>query len=70
MRRQGSGGSRQEIEQIDPLGLVLVQGGEGGQVDQQQRAAANPKRREDPRDPAGEQGEQPSHHPTKALQAP
>ena len=34
--RQGGCCRREKVEQVDPLGLVLVQGGERGQVDQQQ----------------------------------
>ena len=39
--RQGGGCRREKVEQVDPLGLVLVQGGERGQVDQQQLPASD-----------------------------
>ena len=39
--RQGGCRRREKVEQVDPLGLVLVQGSERGQLDQQQRPASD-----------------------------
>lgn len=68
--RQGGGCRREKVEQVDPLGLVLVQGGERGQVDQQQRPASDAEGREDARRPAGQQGDDPGRHAVRAFQAP
>ena len=67
---QGGGGGRQEIQKVDSLGLVLVYGGEGGKIDEQQGPSANAKGGENSCDGAGQQGDQPTHHPRSADQAP
>ena len=50
--------------------LVLVYGGEGGEIDEQQGPSANAKGGENSCDGAGQQGDQPTHHPRSADQAP
>ena len=55
---------------VDSLGLVLVYGGEGGKIDEQQGPSANAKGGENSCDGAGQQGDQPTHHPRSADQAP
>ena len=52
----------EEIEQIDPLGQVLVQAGEGGHIDEQQRAAAHAEAGQDAGCPAHRQRKQPMIH--------
>ena len=69
MGGQGGGSGGQKIEQIDPLGSLLRNPGKGSEIDQQKRAAADPKGGQNPGDRPGGKGDPPGHA-VSAFQAP
>ena len=52
---------RQEVDQIDALGQVLLHSCKGGEVEEKQGAAAHPEAGEDPRGGTGQEGDKDAH---------
>lgn len=67
---QGRGRGGEKVEQIDPLGQGLGDAGEGGHIDQQQRAAADTEAGEYAGGRPGDERNEPAHQNKRALTPP
>ena len=61
VRAEGSGSGGEEVQQVDALGRLLGEPGEGGEVNEQQGAAPDAEGGEDTGGSPGQEGDEDAH---------